>query len=151
MRPTAPSTTLTVIGISSVVLGGLVAAVTGPLDLEQGSWLAAYLVLVTGVAQCAMGVARLGTPPPRQAPPWAWAQVAGWNLGSALVIAGSLASQPRVVDLGSMLLVAALVIALHATREAAFAPWLRWTYRMLLLILAVSIPVGMVLAHLRHG
>ncbi len=46
---------MVVLGALFIVLGGLVAAVTGPLDLVQGSWLAAYLVLVCGVAQFAIG------------------------------------------------------------------------------------------------
>ncbi|MCE5292393.1 MAG: hypothetical protein LLG14_24605, partial [Nocardiaceae bacterium] len=46
---------LVVLGMSQVILGGLVAAVTRPLALTHGSWLAAYLVLVGGVAQYTMG------------------------------------------------------------------------------------------------
>lgn len=41
-----PATILTATGVGCVVLGGVIAAVTGPLDLAHGSWLAAYLVLV---------------------------------------------------------------------------------------------------------
>jgi len=40
---------MTVGGAGCVIVGGLVAAVTGPSGLEQGSWLAAYSVLVCGV------------------------------------------------------------------------------------------------------
>ena len=40
-----------VLGSVGVVLGGLLAAVTGPLALPMGSWAAAYLVLVVGVGQ----------------------------------------------------------------------------------------------------
>ena len=58
---------LTATGIGSVVLGGLVAAVTEPLDLTHGSWVAAYLVLVGGVGQGAMGRARLRRPDVRPA------------------------------------------------------------------------------------
>ena len=43
-------------GSSCVVVGGLVAAATGPTGFEDGSWVAAYLVLVGGVAQIALGV-----------------------------------------------------------------------------------------------
>ena len=53
---------LLVAGAASIVLGGLVAAVTGPLELEHGSWAAAYLVLVSGVAQWVMGEARSWRP-----------------------------------------------------------------------------------------
>ena len=55
LRP--PEVVLVDLGACGIVLGGLVAAVTGPLELEQGSWAAAYLVLVVGVAQVVVGLA----------------------------------------------------------------------------------------------
>ena len=150
-----PGTGLSVIGGGAVVWGGLVAAVTGPLELDHGSWMAAYLVLVGGVAQYAMGRARSWRQDGLRR--WGWAQVGCWNLGSALVIAGTLAGEPPLVDLGSTLLVVALVIALRAASlgartSAARVPWLlELVYRVLLLVLAVSIPVGIVLSYLRHA
>jgi hypothetical protein len=156
----SPATALSAIGVCSVVLGGLVAAVTGPLDLTHGSWLAAYLVLVGGVTQCAMGQARLRRPeaiPARGG----WAQVGCWNVGNALVIGGTLAGEPVAVDLGSALLVIALAIAFRAARRGAgsaknsaagaVSALVGYAYRALLLALAASIPVGMALAHLRHS
>ena len=157
--PPSPATILTTIGVCSVVLGGLVAAVTGPLDLAHGSWLAAYLVLVGGVAQCAMGQARFRRPQvilPRRS----WAQIGCWNVGNAVVIGGTLAGEPLAVDVGSALLVIALAIAFHAARPSAEATGsaagemsalVGHAYRVLLLVLAVSIPVGVALAHLRHS
>lgn len=151
------ATAMTVIGACWVVLGGLVAAVTAPLELAHGSWVAAYLVLVGGVAQFAMGHARARHPRPRQSTAWGWVQIGAWNLGGALVIAGTLASEPLVVDVASVLLVAALAIALHACLVPArptgrqMALWRDWAYRSLLLVVAVSIPVGVVLSHLRHS
>ncbi|MCU7730318.1 hypothetical protein ODJ79_41930 [Actinoplanes sp. KI2] len=151
---------LTAIGLCSIVLGGLVAAVTGPLDLAHGSWLAAYLVLVGGVAQWAMGNARQRRPEVRQ-PRRGWAQIGCWNVGNLLVIAATLAGEPWLVDLGSILLFVALAIAWHAARPAAGmaahsaparAPMLfDRAYRMVLLVLAASIPVGMMLSQLRHS
>jgi len=85
------------------------------------------------------------------------AQVGCWNLGSALVIAGTLAGEPPLVDLGSALLIVALIIALRAApfgarTTAARMPRLpELAYRVLLLVLAVSIPVGIVLSYLRHS
>ena len=152
-----PATVLTTIGACCVVLGGLVAAVTGPLDLAHGSWLAAYLVLVAGVAQYAMGQSRRRRPdvlPPRRG----WAQIGCWNVGNVLVIGATLAAEPLVVDLGSILLVIALAIALRAAQPdgAAAHSATGWApalfdraYRMLPLVLAVSIPIGMALSHWR--
>ena len=72
-----------VLGVCFVVVGGLVAAVTGPLELTRGSWLAAYLVLVCGVPQVALATAQpaLST---RPVPARVWlVQVVGWNIGKA--------------------------------------------------------------------
>lgn len=136
---------------ASVVLGGLVAAVTDPLGLGKGSWLAAYLVLVCGVAQHVMALRRSrGTSGASTG--GAWAQLGLWNAGNAAVVAGSLAGVPGAVDAGSVLLVGALALALRADR-AVRGPVLRaYAYRGMLLVLLVSIPVGAVLAHLdpRH-
>jgi len=146
-----PAGWLTGIGAGLVVLGGLVAAATGPLALAKGSWLAAYLVLVCGVAQAAMGrVPSRSVRSPRSG----WALLAGWNAGNAAVIAGSLVSQPVLVDAGGLLLLVVLVVLLvdtlrrspddDAGRRAA-----RGLFAALLLVLIVSIPIGLVLAHLR--
>jgi hypothetical protein len=150
---------LLVAGAVSVVLGGLVAAVTGPFDLEHGSWAAAYLVLVSGVAQWVMGQARswnAGSSPEQW---WGWRQFAFWNLGNAAVMAGTFARWPWLVGLGSVSLVAALVIALlaegnprrSAAGERIASPLVHWAYGAMLLVLAVSIPVGLTLSIVRNS
>lgn len=141
-----------VVGAVSVIAGGLVAAVTRPLDIEHGSWLAAYLVLVCGVAQVAIGAAQTWLVDPALGPGAEWAQVAIWNVGHILVIAGTLATTPLVVDVGGVLLVVAVGMALAATRGHRVGPdLLLWAHRAVLVIVLVSIPVGLVLAHLRSG
>ena len=152
-------------GAGAVVLGGLVAAVTGPLDLAHGSWAAAFLVLVCGVAQVAMGESRKRQPPVRRRPPrsgsasgWTsgWTQWGCWNSGGVAIIVGTLVGRPWLVDLGSVLLFVALALALDATRTGgrrAGGDSRLWfvTYRVVLLVLAVSIPIGIALSHIRHG
>lgn len=162
-RPAA-SVWLVTAGSGFVLLGGLVAAVTGPLGWERGSWLAAYMVLVCGVAQFVMG----------RAPAWfdrpvsvrlTWMQLAGWNAGNGMVIGGTLAGLPNLVDVGGIVL---LVILVDMIRDAVRNPgppamdpftvrgtaarirgWGWGAYRALLVLLVVSIPVGLVLAHVR--
>lgn len=153
-----PAAVLVGIGYSCVVLGGLMAAVTGPLALAKGSWLAAYLVLVGGVAQYAMGRARTWNQHGNRSASWGWVQIAAWNLGNVAVMGGTLFGQTLLVDLGSALLVVALVVALRSDRNlsgrshrSAAGPVFGWAYRILLAVLAVSIPVGMVLSHLQHS
>ncbi|MFB9909643.1 hypothetical protein [Allokutzneria oryzae] len=115
-RRTSPSDWLVALGASHVLLGGLVAAVTGPLELRHGSWLAAYLVLVCGVAQYAMG----------RAPSWfdrhpcggnVWIQVAGWNSGNVAVVVGTLAAARYLVDVGGAVLLVVLVGALRSALQ----------------------------------
>ncbi|MGV1037757.1 MAG: hypothetical protein ACOYD0_12140 [Candidatus Nanopelagicales bacterium] len=160
-----PGIAMIAVGTSCVVLGGLVAAVTGPLGLGKGSWLSAYLVLVCGVSQLAMGVmgARVGG---RQlSRRLGWTQFTTYNLANVTVIAGTLVGGlPFLIDAASVLLVVALGIALNrsGTRsrsaEAAVTEAVStsgravmWGYRGLLVVLLVSIPVGMLLSHLRNS
>lgn len=140
---------LLVLGALAVVLGGLVAAVTGPFGWTKGSWAAAFLVLVVGVAQYAMGWMRADVADDRSG----WVQVVGWNLGGALVVLGTLVATPLLVDLGSLLLVVALALALRADLRPRPAPRPRAMvvgYRLLLLVMLVSIPIGITLSHLRN-
>jgi hypothetical protein len=133
-------------GVGFIVLGGLVAAVTGPLHFDRGSWLAAYLVLVCGVAQCAIGRQRpvLGAAPLPAARQWVL--FGCWNVGNA----GALVSIPVITDAGGLLLAAGLVLAVAGTRQAR-RPGVALLVRAFYLVLLVSIPVGLVLAHLRAG
>lgn len=144
--------TLGVTGLAAIVAGGLVAAATAPLSLPRGSWLAAYLVLVAGVAQAAMGAARHRWPGASAGR--GWVQFVLWNVGHVAVIAGTYAAFPWVVYAGSVLLVAALVLAVDATRvpsDPIGNGALIWIYRGLLVLLMVSVPAGMVLSTIRHG
>jgi hypothetical protein len=135
-------------GAGFVVAGGLVAAITGPLALEKGSWLAAYLVLVCGVAQCALAVQDRALTSTDASAGRLRTRLLGWNAGNALVIVGVLAATPIVVDLGGILLLAVLIAAAVATRSRS-APGRVVLYRVGLGLLIVSIPIGLALAHLR--
>jgi hypothetical protein len=142
------------LGAISVVTGGLVAALTGPLALWKGSWLAAYLVLVCGVPQHLMG---------RVATRWnavraGWFVLAMWNAGNIAVIAGTLLAAPYLVDAGGAFLLVVLIALLRTLlrRQPSDAIVLshgvwRWLVIALLSALIVSVPIGLVLAHLRAG
>jgi hypothetical protein len=147
-HPDPAARLLLAVGLACVVAGGLVAAVTSPLGLDHGSWLAAYLVLVGGVGQGAMGAARLVTGRPAGGSTRGWAQLTAWNGGNALVVAGTLAARPLVVDAGGLACVAALGLALVHARHLR-GSWSTWAYRAVLAVLLVSVPVGLVLAHVR--
>lgn len=164
-----PSAWLAVLGAGQIILGGLVAAATAPLGLPHGSWLAAYLVLVGGVAQYVMGRAPawfIDRPAPRSVV----AQIVGWNAGNAAVMSGTLATMPYLVDAGGLAILLVLVSRIRSilrshrdpttTRQrsvvlsptsAALVVWPRRVYLALLIVLTVSIPVGLALAHVGAG
>lgn len=140
------------VGCGAVILGGLIAAATDPIDLYRGSWMAAYLVLVVGASQVVMGTARKVHGERKDS--WAWTQFGCWNAGSAIVIAGTLSASPTSVSLGSVLLLVALGIAINAARGLPMGSPFRLrmlAYRAVLGILALSIPVGILLSFLRHS
>ena len=135
------------IGAALVVVGGLVAAVTSPLALAKGSWLAAYLVLVCGVAQCVL--AREGGSKATDAAAGRLRlSLVGWNAGNALVIIGVLTAMPIVVDVGGIVQLAVLIATLAATRHHVASARLVLV-RIALVLLIVSIPVGLILTHAR--
>ncbi len=139
-----------VLGTAWVIAGGLVAAVTSPLQLAHGSWAAAYQVLVAGVAQNAFGTAQRALAPTQPSSRVVAAELLTWNLGSAAVIGGTLIRNPYVVDCGGLLLVAALAIMIRTVRGKGEGPaWALWIYRILLVVILVSIPIGLTLAHIR--
>lgn len=140
------------LGVACVVVGGLVAAVSSPLHLATGPWAAAYLVLVCGCAQCLFVVARERLALRPRSPREFAVQFGCWNVGNAAVLAGTLLVVPAVVDLGGVLLVITLAIELWRARAVEPRhPLLLWAYRIVMVVLLVSIPVGLVLASLRGG
>lgn len=146
------ASTFVVIGATCIVAGGLVAAATGPTGFDHGSWLAAYLVLVSGVAQIALagGQAWLArrVPPPR----WTRVEAWSWNVGAGLVVLGTLSSLPIVTSVGGFLSAVALALFVGGVREVRPGQRrLGLLYRSIAAVVLLSIPVGLVLAWVRHG
>lgn len=140
-----------VIGGVAVVAGGVVAAVTRPLDFDLGSWVAAFLVLVGGVGQIALGGGQSWLVAARTPGHVVRAELLTWNLGSVLTIVGTLVEVPAVTTVGGVLLAVALALFFNATRESSGSPrWLRLLYRGFVGAVLISIPIGLVLAFLRH-
>jgi hypothetical protein len=136
------------LGVALIVAGGLLAAATAPLQLERGSWLAAYLVLVGGVAQCVMSTQNRLAEAPLTRRGRRWSLLALWNGGNALIIVGTLASTLWLSIVGAIALLGALVLALdgtqHARRRSAAIG-----LRILYLALAVSVGIGVALTAIR--
>ncbi len=139
------------IGVGCIVAGGLVAAVTAPAPTEHGTWAAAYLVLVAGVAQVALGVGQALIATRAPSPRTVLAQVIAWNLSSVAVVAGTFADLTTLVYAGGALLVAALLLLLRSVHDSAVPRWQLAAFWLLAVVLLVSIPIGLVLARIRSG
>jgi hypothetical protein len=147
----SPERLFRIFGAVWIVVGGLVAAVTGPLALDKGSWAAAFCVLVAGAAQYTFGVvqAALVSRPPTERR--ITAQLVTWNAGCAVVILGTAAGILFLVHVGGLLLVASLVLLIITVRGESEPRWALFTYRALLVIILASIPIGLAIAHVRAG
>jgi len=138
-------------GVVCVIAGGLVSASTAPSPSEHGSWAAAYLVLVGGVAQVGLGVGQAWLAPDvasTRLTRLTNLQLVGWNVGNAAVIGATLSGLTPVVDAGGALLVATLVACVSKVRHPARRGLPLQAFRALVILLLVSIPVGLVLAQL---
>jgi hypothetical protein len=127
-----------------IVAGGVVAAVDSAAPFAHGSWLAAYLVLVGGVAQILLagGRAAIVSGSGRSR-----GRLVLWNVGSLAVPAGVLADASAWVTAGSVALLCAL--ALFAQTGFQPAPGRRAqavAYLVLVVSLAASVVVGSALA-----
>jgi hypothetical protein len=137
----SPPTLFVGIGGTFVIAGGLVAAVNSAAPFAHGSWLAAYLVLVAGVAQITLGVAAAALAPADRSARLAPAQLLLWNVGSLAVPAGVLVTERVMVALGSIALLAALAAFAACVRRASAGP-ARIGYQLLIGALAISVLVG---------
>jgi hypothetical protein len=134
-------------GACCVIAGGLIAAITAHDPTRHGVWSVAYLVLVGGVAQVALGAGQAILA--RELPDHTTTtlEFVALNAGNAAVIAGTLLDLTWLVDAGGILLIATLILFLRGVRGVPnIAPVL--VYRALIVFVMGSIPVGLVLARL---
>lgn len=143
------------LAVAAVVVGGLVSAVVAHDPTEKPVWASAYLVLVMGIAQIGLVLGRALLPARVPSPRTVALEFLVFGLGNAGVVLGTLIDAVWLVDVGGALLVVALALMVWGVRSPADAarvdrsPWLtrlRWCYRVLVVVLLVSIPVGLVLA-----
>lgn len=140
-----------IVGSASIVVGGLIAAVTRPTGFEEGPWVAAFLVLVGGVAQILAGVGQATlvaeAPPSRTLA----IELVAWNIGCAATIVGTLLANPAITSLGGAALIASLAVFLSAVVGPSARPGLlRTAYVAVVGFVVLSTPVGLALAWLRH-
>jgi hypothetical protein len=139
------------VGFGCIIAGGLVAAVTGPTGFPGGSWVAAYLVLVAGVAQIGLGAGQSVLAVRAPSPSMVVSELSAWNAGSAAVITGTLIGSPLAVGVGGSGLAVALGLFLYNVRRSRRGwRWQLMLYHALAVLLTASIPVGLFLSVLRH-
>jgi hypothetical protein len=136
------------VALLAIVAGGLVAAISAHAPSRPLVWMVAYLVLVAGITQAALGTGQAGlsgrAPSMRQVA----MQCLVFNLGNAGVIAGTLGGSARLTDAGTVAFVIALLMFLRGTRGAC-AGWLIFVHRGVLALVAAGAVVGMLLSALR--
>lgn len=137
------------LGVACVIGGGLVSAAAAPAPSYHSSWAVAYIVLVAGAAQVALGLGQSALTEGNVADRTVRAELLGWNLGNAAVVAGTLLDVTPVLYAGCALLVAVLVLVLYAIRHAKPARMLVAT-RVIVILLLISMPVGIVLEAVKH-
>lgn len=145
----ARSRAFVILGTIGIVGGGLMSAAIAPSASYHGSWAVAYIVLVLGVAQAALGVAQTSVTDGTVGRATIAAQVVAWNLGGIATLAGTLMGAAPILYIGAALQVVALVLLLVATRRGRRGATLI-TMRVISVLLLVSTPVGIVLQALTH-
>lgn len=139
------------VGTTCITAGGVVAAVSRPTDFGNGPWLAAYLVLVAGVAQVALGAGQAWLAADVPSPRLVRWQLSTWNLGAAGVVVGTLVAVPLLTSIGGAVTIVALVLFLAGVRRTGLVPrWVPMAYRAVVAIVLVSIPIGLTMAWTRH-
>ena len=142
---------LLLVGGLAIVAGGLTAALARPIGWEHGSWVAAFLVLVAGVAQVGIAICQVTLAPIAPTARFAWAQCALWNAGCIAVLAGTMLTNPIAVSIGSISMAATLAMSARAVwRSDTSLSLLLWGYRGLMIVLLGSIPIGVTLAWTRR-
>jgi hypothetical protein len=140
------------IGVTCTTAGGLVAAVTRPTQFTHGSWLAAYLVLVGGVAQIGLGTGQALLADHCPTPSRIRLELLAWNVGLVAVIVGTMVPAVLVTTLGGVLTAAALATFIAAGLHARRPLRLGWClYMGTACFVLLSTPIGLALSWRRHS
>jgi hypothetical protein len=137
-------------GAAAVLAGGALSAALASRAGYLTSWATAYLVLVVGAVQIALGlgVDRLTSHRPSIRP--LMIAFLLFNLGNAATIGGTVAKHTsggntNLVDLGGALIGLAMLLFIYLVRRAATTKWLI-AYRVLVALVLFSSIIGLVLA-----
>lgn len=141
-----------VIGGLGILAGGFLSAISAAAPSYLASWAVAYLVLVVGFAQLLLGIGQDQLAVRRPSTGLVAAEVLAFNLANVAVLVGSLTSIVVLTWIGAALIVVAMVLFIWAARGGGSRHrWLLYLFRAMVVILLVSAPIGIVLAHSRMG
>lgn len=137
------------LGSVSVLTGGIVAAaIAAPHPTRHGVWAVAYLVLVGGVSQIALGAGQaLLTDTPTSAKRAGITAVL-FNLANIGVLTGVISGLIPVLHPSATLLMVTLGLCLYGVRGSTRRGWPLYSYRLIVAVLALSIPIGLVVTTL---
>lgn len=139
-----------IIGSLGVTVGGVLSAASAPSPTYTSSWAVAYLVLVAGVAQLVLGVGQAELASKALPSRLVAGEAVMLNLSTVAVLLGTLLAAPILTYLGAALLVIALVMFVWAVRGAGGRlPLVLWAFRVMVVVLLVSAPIGLVIARAR--
>lgn len=138
-----------IVATLAMVGAGVVAAAVAHAPSQPLVWMIAYLILVVGVAQAALGGAQawLSLSPPSMA--FRVTEFILFNAGNTAVIGGTLCSSWTAVLAGTLLFAAALAMFLYSSWKSR-GGWVIHVYRLLLAILFAGSVVGLLLSAFRH-
>lgn len=141
-----------VAGIVAVLAGGaLAAAIAAPAPTRHGVWAVAYLVLVLGAGQLAIGAGQALLPTAPPSPREAALSATAFNLSGAAVVVGVVTDRVALFHAGSALLCAVLAWWLYRARRSTRLGCILLAYRLFLAALVVSIPIGMLITTAGRG
>jgi len=117
------------------------------MGFERGPWVAAFLVLVMGVAQIALGAGQAWLASSRPSTLTLVGEAVSWNVGAVATLVGTLSDAPAITTLGAVSTAAALAWFFATAKPSRCGPRsARSLYVGGVVVLFVSALVGVLLA-----
>lgn len=144
--------TFVTLGVLAILAGGFLSAFSAKKPSRLVSWASAYLVLIVGLAQAAIGMILYAV----VSDPVVYLVVIGfvtYNLGSAAVVTGTLLKKRDekyrwLVDVGGGLLVVSM-LSLAMLVQKAVLSWQLVALYIIIVVILVTMPLGLVLSRRR--
>lgn len=144
--------TFVTLGVLAILAGGFLSAFSAKKPSRLVSWASAYLVLIVGLAQAAIGMILYAV----VSDPVVYLVVIGfvaYNIGSAAVVTGTFLKKReekyrRLVDVGGGLLVVSM-LSLAMLVQKAVLSWQLVALYIIIVVILVTMPVGLVLSRRR--